>query len=240
MAHLIQASSSIDAWKHCSQRILDAERHELDNLVVEITSSESMQEQALWAKACNPKKFHRTGDCTRHVANTLFPLGLYDACEKDRPSFYSYYERIFNAAKNKSWGTYFQRMISFGKGFHDGQVNQLENVIGALKGGSPQRHFIHVHTTGAHIESNVRPMGAPCWQYGEFTRSRIAGQVDLVAVYRNQDYFNKAFGNFIGLIRLLDFVCANSGKSRGKLIVHAVHAYTENASAHGRMLSSIS
>jgi hypothetical protein len=52
-----------------------------------------------------------------------------------------------------------------------------------------------------------------------------SGRLDLVVVYRNHDYFNKALGNFIALGQLLDFICVESNKEPGQLICHSVHAY---------------
>lgn len=50
--------------------------------------------------------------------------------------------------------------------------------------------------------------------------------LDLVVVYRNHDFFNKALGNFIALGQLLRFIAVESGKTPGNLICHSVHAYS--------------
>ena len=50
--------------------------------------------------------------------------------------------------------------------------------------------------------------------------------LDFVAVYRNQDFFNKALGNFIGLGQLLKFICDESNKRAGTLTCHSVHAFS--------------
>ena len=47
-------------------------------------------------------------------------------------------------------------------------------------------------------------MGAPCWQYGQLKEKN--GTLDLTAIYRNQDFFQKALGNYIALGQLLQFM----------------------------------
>ena len=132
---------------------------------------------------------------------------------------------VYSKSTNKSWGTYFQRLIAFGKGCNPDNPNQLENAINALSGKAPQKYFITFHLTASNIESNVRPLGPPCWQYGELIVNE-KGEIDLIAVYRNHDYHDKALGNFIGLAKLLDFICAESGRQTGRLLIHSIHAYS--------------
>jgi len=64
------------------------------------------------------------------------------------------------------------------------------------------------------------------------------GTIDLFAVYRNQDYFNKALGNFVGLADLLNFVCQQSGRRPGKLICNAAHAFNGGRKADLSLLVS--
>jgi hypothetical protein len=45
-------------------------------------------------------------------------------------------------------------------------------------------------------------------------------------VYRNHDYFNKALGNFIGLAKLLEFICTEAQQRPGSLVVHSIHGYS--------------
>jgi hypothetical protein len=48
----------------------------------------------------------------------------------------------------------------------------------------------------------------------------------MTAIYRNHDYFNKAFANFVGLGRLLGFICAQTSRAPGRLVCHSGHAYS--------------
>lgn len=64
--------------------------------------------------------------------------------------------------------------------------------------------------------TNQRALGAPCWQYGQFIRNED-NTLSFVAVYRSQDFFQEALGNFVGLTRLLKFVCQRAGMMPGTL-----------------------
>jgi thymidylate synthase len=71
---------------------------------------------------------------------------------------------------------------------------------------------------------HLRVQGSPCLQFAEITRPSD-DRLDIFAVYRNHDFVEKALGNFVGLARLLRFICRNTGYNAGSLICHSVHAY---------------
>lgn len=226
MAVIIPANTCYDAWVNVCNHLINHPRNHDTNLFIEIETPCNFTDLSSWLKHYNPDKFVPDAGKVRHVVNTIFPFGL-KSFYGDRKDFYSKYSSIFNKSTNKSWGTYFQRLIAFGKGCIEGsdRPNQLENAIKALLGKSTQKNFITFHLTASNIESNVRPLGSPCWQYGELIVNE-KDQIDLIAVYRNHDYHNKALGNFIGLAKLLDFICAESGHQTGRLLIHSIHAYS--------------
>jgi thymidylate synthase len=49
--------------------------------------------------------------------------------------------------------------------------------------------------------------------------------LSLAAVYRSHDYVLKALGNFIGLSRLLNYVCSKTGHSVGTLTCLSAYAF---------------
>lgn len=224
MAIIINGTNCYDAWFNTSLHITKQPNGDDTNIIVNISNPCDFTNLDTWLRNFNPKKLGRKLDEIRHVINTIFPYNL-RSLVSTREDFYKKYSETYSKSRNKRWGTYFQRLISFGKGVAPSYPNQLEFAIKALKSKSPQRFFITFHLTASNIESNVRPLGGPCWQYGELIKN-TGDSIDFVVVYRNHDYFNKALGNFIGLAKLLDFICAETGHSPGNLIIHSVHGYS--------------
>ena len=224
MAIIIEGVNCFDAWHNACTHIANHPNGEDVNMIINVINPCDFVNLTTWLSDYNPKDVDGNGDNIRHVINTIFPYGL-RALIPNRFDFYEKYGVVFQKSHNKRWGTYFQRLISFGKGIHPDHPNQLENAIHSLQGNSPQRFFINFHLTASNIESNIKPLGGPCWQFGELIKSPT-GSIDLVVVYRNHDYFNKAFGNFIGLAKLLEFICIEAQQRPGSLVVHSIHGYS--------------
>lgn len=224
MATSINGTTCFDAWHKASTHIINQPTGDDRNIIINISTPCDFNDLPIWLADRNPKDFHKGGDNLRHVINTIFPYNL-QSFYPNRQDFYTKYATIFAKSHNKKWGTYFQRLISFGKGVNTLHPNQLDNAIHALQSNSPQRFFITFHLTASNIESNIRPLGGPCWQYGEVIKNP-QGSIDLVVVYRNHDYFNKGLGNFIGLSKLLNFICTEANHTAGNLIVHSIHGYS--------------
>jgi thymidylate synthase len=53
------------------------------------------------------------------------------------------------------------------------------------------------------------------------------GRLSMAAVYRHQFLITKAYGNLLGLSRLLGFLAQQSGYAVGELVVHATMADLE-------------
>lgn len=159
------------------------------------------------------------------VANTIFPESLYFPA-MGRDSLYQNYEiawpliRLFPANK---LGTYFYRMIHWGD--RDKPINQLDNVIYKLRksklGGLKYRNIYEVSIYRPENDRRNR-IGFPCLSHLSF--KLYGGQLHLTAVYRNQFYIERAYGNFIGLGRLMEFVARESESEIGSLTCIATHA----------------
>ncbi|WP_157214721.1 hypothetical protein [Polaromonas sp. CF318] len=220
----IDGANALDAWRAGTAALL-ASGGEINNLLT--TIEQPCVIDPSWLADHSPHRFKESGDDIRNVANTIFPERLAIRAA-DRAAFYALYlarhDRSHRWAGGRhAWGTYFERLIRF----PPTEVNQLERVIEKL------RTWPTRSTTGLvfHLSSPVvdapRTRGGPCWHYGELLWAADS-TLDLVVVYRNHDFFNKVLGNFIGLGRLLQFICDQSGKHPGKLICHSVHAYHDS------------
>lgn len=222
---LVNQVNAIEAWRTGVAVLLNA-GGELSNLIT--TIQQPCVVDTSWLTDHSPHRFSTKGDDIRDVANTIFPAKL-SARAADRQNLYAMYlqrhDRVRRWKRGRhAWGTYFERLVRFPLS----GVNQLDRVIDKL------RNWPTRNTTGLvfHLSSPAvdapRTRGGPCWHYGELLWNADSS-IDLVAVYRNHDFYNKVLGNFIGLGRLLEFICEQSGKHPGKLVCHSVHAYHDGS-----------
>jgi thymidylate synthase len=221
---------------NCVEAWLNVTHHLLTNGPVEtnviVTIEDPAQFDPTWLVRFDPRAEKQGGDWIRDVMNTVFPQKSLDN-STDRNAFYDRYRKAHRRSKHKRWGTYFERLIRFGAK----EENQLDNVIWALNRWKNNPHAaLTIHLSSPETDS-LRPLGAPCWHYGEFL-CPDRHTIELVVVYRNHDYFNKALGNFLGLARLLRFVCRETGRNPGRLVCHSVRAYYDANKAQFQRLVS--
>lgn len=142
---------------------------------------------------------------------------------------------------NKS-GTYFSRMISW-PGKTAGGTNQVAARITSLRsarennhtrrniedivlGGEGEEPLEPVAGLQVYAASDRRTMGFPCLVHVDLTLYQ--GRLSMAAVYRHQLLVTKAYGNLLGLARLLRFLADQSGFEVGELMVNATMANAEH------------
>lgn len=217
----IHASTPLDAWQQGAVRLLSSQG-ELFNLLTIVCDPCAPSHDALLKHS--PHHVRLDADNATDVSNTIFPQSVFER-SGTREELYSRYLSIHDRARRmrpgkQAWGTYFERLLRF----PESNVNQLERAISKLNSW-PQRNTTGLvfHLSAPTVDA-PRTRGGPCWHFGEILWHGDE-TLDLVVVYRNHDYFNKVLGNFVGLGRLLSFVCSATGKRTGKLVCHSVHAY---------------
>jgi thymidylate synthase len=226
----IVANSSVEAWIAVSNHLINTAEHEAFNVLVEINNV--IADEILMLNY-DPRSLGKDFDSIRDVANTIFPLKSLTN-STGRANFYCRYLRAHSRSKHKRWGTYFQRFISFGA--H--KENQLENIIHALSSWPySYKAAFTMHTSSVDTDS-LKPLGNPCLQYVQFN-CPDKERLDLVAVYRNHDYCNKALGNFIGLTRLLNFVAHETNRTVGSIACFSIHAYFDTSVKNQKQLTKL-
>lgn len=216
----ILGQDCVDAWRRGVECILSS-KGEASNILIRIENPS--QFSADWLNLYNPITIRPESDDINDVINTIFPYRIRNK-NPDRKVFYERYllllQRARRAGRQAQWGTYFERLINFGRS----DLNQLEIIIQKLRSWDRRsKSGLVIHTSSPHLD-RPRTRGGPCWQYGQIYW-REGDVLDFTVVYRNHDYFNKALGNFIALSKLLQFICAESGKSPGSITCHSIHAY---------------
>lgn len=235
---IIKSETALVAWKNAVQYLL-ANGGEDFNLLVEIENGATFD--PTWITDYDPSTLKPEFQSTKQVIDTIFPEKIY-RFSNDRQHFHKRYRRFQNlnramrplfSNKGQKWGTYFGRLVNFG----GSQKDQLEDLIDKMRRWNNHKGAYLFHTSSPETDK-VRQRGGPCLQYGQFIH-RGNDVYDLTVVYRNQDYFSKALGNFIGLGNVLGYVCHETGKEPGRLICHSVHAYFESSLATAKALAKI-
>lgn len=222
--HLVKGETALLAWQAGCRHLVGADECEEYNLVTEITKPTILRTS--WFEDFNPQAVvGKKETAVSDVTNTIFPRKY---AHLEREALYGRYlcarkRSGFGRRRKPCWGTYFERLISFGRG--NTKTNQLESAISALKNWVPNyKAALVLSLSSPDIDNVARTMGTPCLRQIHLLCPN-RGTVDLLAVYRNHDFLNKAFGNFIGLGCLLGFVCKHTGRKSGKITCLSAHAY---------------
>jgi hypothetical protein len=175
------------------------------------------------------------------VANTLFPQALYrgEPGEDARKRLYRLHERSMRVQRRlREKETYFNRFVNW-PGREN--INQLEHVIARLEAqlAAAERKgpLSSAYELAASVPDEVTPddelrvyapgvdnspIGFPCLSQVSFTL--VHHKIHLTALYRNQDFVSRAYGNFAGLARLGAFIAREVGCELGEVLCVASHA----------------
>jgi len=222
---LLVADGFQQAWLKAVRKLIFF-RWELRNLIVQIRSPGLFDQNIHKRISDFAEKEGFLGP--KHIAYTIFPYGVYGRARNAPKLFHEYnrpkglYERLHR--RKPSWGTYFRRMTHYeGAG---NVVNQLANIIDAVRTRenlSKAAYTVVIQNPG---RETVRPRGGPCLNYiAVQIDSSHSATVGLLAVFRNHDFLEKAYGNYWGLCNLLRFLAAEMDAQPGPLTCISSHAY---------------
>lgn len=222
MAHLIQSNNCLTAWRDvCSHIIQDGEGF---NLLVQIDEPLNYTSAQL-SEITSSGVISSTA--LSDVINTIFPVKLHSrSATLTNQQFYDRHEAIYLKGKkihrkNRSrWGNYFLRFTKFGTN----KLNQLQPIIDGINNRTNDQKACYImHVSSIEQDNNTRIIGNPCLQYVQF--GVYNNTLNLSAVYRNHDFLNKGLGNYIGLSKLLEFVCNETGSTMGSITCQSMHYY---------------
>ena len=216
------------AWLDAVKLLMNS-HWELRNLVVQIRNPASIDQEF----HDRVEEFARQESLLgpKHVAYTIFPHGLYRQTGNSKRLFKAYnrsngmYERL--QRRRQGWGTYFRRMTHYDKA--GDVVNQLENIIEAIRtrqNVSKAAYAVVIQNPGGET---VKPLGGPCLNYLAVQIEPANSMVGLLAVYRNHEFLQRAYGNYWGLCNLLGFLAAEVNSVVGPLTCVSSHAYVSQS-----------
>lgn len=254
MAALIDESNLSLAWLAALEHLLRGDGTDTNLMVVirEPVAEDAAIRRALDAFiAARPSVFPVTT-----VANTIFPQSLYleRLGERARDHLYAMHAQrrsVMLRHPASKWGTYFDRLVVWPG--PRGDVNQLEHTIERLRGqvrrSNPLSSAYEVAVSAVgddepgteigcyspddctaelriHLPGRDRRVrGGPCLSHLSLTLS--SGRLHMSALYRNQHFIRRAYGNYLGLSRLLAFLCREVGCRPGEIACLATHADAE-------------
>lgn len=163
------------------------------------------------------------------VAYTIFPFKLYKP-DRSLESFYKAYWKFFRMTRSmehSGWGTYFERMIKYPT--IDGNIDQLGHIIECIRKNDKVQRAAYTMLFPKPGWENVRPMGAPCLNYVAIREEPVESgrSINLLAVYRNHDFLERAYGNYYGLCKLLEYISTETHSETGSITCVSSHAFVQ-------------
>ena len=222
---IIEESNLSVAWGKAFLRVLDAKGGEVSPLVVvinDLDNTEPPENPEIRRILDSALKEKREGLTCGEVANTIFPQSLWNQTMSRQSLYKRYlnnvaYIRRFPGNQN---GVYFQRLISFGhdKETQKGEVNQLEHIICTWKKGNHRRSALQAALFDPYKDhTHQRQRGFPCLQQVAFANIGKK-HLQVTGFYATQYIFGRAYGNYLGLCRLGQFMAHEMGLSLSKVV----------------------
>lgn len=246
MARLVDSGNVSEAWLR-AMRTLGEDGGETAHLIVCLGPS-VMECPAVTTALdgllrLNPKAFP-----IEKVAGTIFPREFYLPDRLGAGARHHLYEnhRMARVIEDR-WsrkGNYFDRMVRW-PGRDGSHINQLEKKINYYRDevargkrtcnafeialDNPDAAACAGEDDDIRIYDPARdrsPLGFPCLSHISISLSKR--RLHMTATYRNQYFLQKAYGNYLGLLRLLNFLAREIGVEAGELLCIATHADDEN------------
>lgn len=160
-------------------------------------------------------------DSTR---NTIFPATW--ARRKPEPQdLAEYYRERYAQLKgfrNNEKGTYFGRVVAFPRSDEttgDQLTDTVRKLRQELSGSGPKssRYEINIYSE----LKDTSPMSFPCLSHVSVHLHQ--GALHMQAVYRNEYLVGRAYGNFLGLGQLLEYIANAVGAATGELLMTINH-----------------
>lgn len=188
------------------------------------------------------EELERRGDRSCHtVANTIFPMTMWNPDAGREQLFQRYlrvYPRLRRLDKANKYGLYFQRMIAFGCDNNGaGGHNQLDYILSTWEGGNRRRTALQASLLDPHKDhTDQRQRGFPCLQQVSFAPTGTGG-LAVTGYYATQYIVERAYGNYLGLCRLGQFMAHEMGLRLHQLTCIATPAKRDGSKSELRPLA---
>lgn len=214
---VIESSCISHAWGEVFLHTFDCARRHLRPIMLSVVplSDQPPAEDVVIRRAVDDALAATEKNSVRVSGLMIFPYDMWN--RRGRPSCRQFSDfcvdqfvpRLKSLDKRNRYGTYFERMMRFtgDRNGHIHAVNQLEFVIGLLKRPRRSRHSALQITcfdpAKDHTGQAVR--GFPCLQQVSLAQDDD-GRLAVNAYYPAQYVFDRAYGNYLGLCHLGQFL----------------------------------
>lgn len=211
----IRSTSITDAWLNAVQLTSSEPSREVLNLNVTVSDLEDggLTEDSAIRAALDTTLVAEGMAVVQTVAGTIFPASLWNPLQPKEALFKRYmkiFPKVRKCPKNRR-GTYFQRLIHYPNADHTG-FNQLKHVVETYLSGNHRRSALQASVIVPELDlNNARQQGFPCMQQVAFVPDAESKTLHIVGFYPLQYLFERAYGNYLGLIQL------------GRFMAHEMH-----------------
>lgn len=205
----ICCSSLDEAWLRAIEAACGSPRHEVSPLIVAFDAArqETPPEFAELRDSLNRSLEASDRATVETVANTLFPYSLWNP-SRNREHLFQRYLKILPALRrfNKR-GLYFERLISYPDSRETVRKNQLDHIVETFTSGIHRRSGLQAAVFYPPKDLVGTPqLGFPCLHQVAFAHNQARGTLTVTGFYPMQFLFERAYGNYLGLSRLGEFM----------------------------------
>lgn len=236
----IEGTSLSDAWARTVVEVATQEKHRACHVITRIADPTN-EDPRIREMADGILAEHEL-DPVNTVANTLFPQALARSTP-DPDALGKRYLNLLPTLKqldsDNGRGTYFERLVNYEA--PDGHLNQLAEVVRRLKqesavaaksatGAKHARYEVGLEQLTASLpvleaDHDTNPIGFPCLTLLSFQLDD--GRVHAIAHYRSHYLFQRAYGNYLAVCRLLCYICERSHLTPGEVTIVAGYAQVD-------------
>lgn len=202
---IVESSDIAHAWARAFSLVSSRPGREASPLVVTVSTEDGIREDPVIRRIVDSHLAAHSQSSVRTVASTIFPASLWRR-DQSSDALFARYERLWprikKGAANRN-GTYFQRFSAFESPV--GPINQLKHVVSTWKKGNHRRSALQIAVfdpTKDHTDQRQR--GFPCLQQVAVVPG--GDRLGLTGFYAMQLVLEKAYGNYVGLVRLGEFL----------------------------------
>lgn len=246
LVNLVQAPNLSIAWARAFLRATESSKNHCESLVVAFPADETngnLETPEIRDLLDDALEMGSMASCET-VAGTIFPKSLWNPA-KDRDQLFRRYDSIWprlRSCPSNSKGTYFRRMTAYRSEPDKPPVNQLEHIIDAWKNGLRRNSAFQLALFDPRSDhSNGKYLGFPCLHQIAITpmgQPRGSAGLGVTGFYATQYLFQKAYGNYLGLHRLGQFIAHETGVPLASIKCIATDAQVGSIPTGGKFVST--